>query len=168
MNNRQKIFVEEYLTSFNATDAARKAGYSEKTAYSIGQENLKKPEIADAIQARLDEKHMGADEVLTRLAEQARASFEDFLNDEGELDLLKARAAGKLHLVKKISCGRHGTTIELYDAQAAQALIGRAHKLFVDRSENVNRNTTIEVVEEIVDVQTDDPAAPGTGSVPAE
>ena len=42
---KQKRFCEEYAISGNATDAAKKAGYSEKTAYSIGTENLKKPEI---------------------------------------------------------------------------------------------------------------------------
>jgi len=168
MNNRQKIFVEEYLKSFNAADAARKAGYSERTARAIGAENLTKPDIAAAIRARLDERAMSADEVLDRLADQARNSIDDFLDDDGRLDLLKARAAGKLHLVKKLSSTQQGTTIELYDAQAALALLGRTHKLFVDRSENVNRNTTIEVVEEIVDVETDDPAAPGASGVPAE
>ena len=39
------LFVAEYLTDFNATRAAMAAGYSKKTAYSIGWENLRKPEI---------------------------------------------------------------------------------------------------------------------------
>lgn len=39
---KQKRFVEEYLVDCNATQAAIRAGYSPKTAYSIGQENLKK------------------------------------------------------------------------------------------------------------------------------
>lgn len=46
---KQQRFVEEYVVDFNATQAAIRAGYSEKTAYSIGDENLKKPEIAAAI-----------------------------------------------------------------------------------------------------------------------
>lgn len=45
LNERQKAFCEYYAASFNATESAKKAGYSQKTAYSIGQENLKKPEI---------------------------------------------------------------------------------------------------------------------------
>lgn len=48
---KQERFVEEYLIDLNATQAARRAGYSEKTAYSIGQENLKKPEIEAALDA---------------------------------------------------------------------------------------------------------------------
>lgn len=49
LNPKQQRFVAEYLTDLNATQAAIRAGYSEKTAYSIGAENLKKPEIAAAI-----------------------------------------------------------------------------------------------------------------------
>ena len=42
---KQKRFCEEYAISGNATDAAKKAGYSEKTARTIGAENLTKPDI---------------------------------------------------------------------------------------------------------------------------
>lgn len=41
MTEKQKLFCEEYLIDLNATQAALRAGYSEKTAYSIGNENLK-------------------------------------------------------------------------------------------------------------------------------
>ena len=56
MTEKQKLFCEEYLISLNATQAAIKAVYSKKTAYSIGNENLKKPEIQEYIQKRLKEK----------------------------------------------------------------------------------------------------------------
>lgn len=46
---QQRLFVAEYLKDNNATQAAIPAGYSEKTAYSIGQLLLKKVEIAQAI-----------------------------------------------------------------------------------------------------------------------
>lgn len=50
LTGKQKRFVEEYkVNGGNATQAAIKAGYSEKTAYSIGEENLRKPEIRDAL-----------------------------------------------------------------------------------------------------------------------
>ena len=42
---KQQRFIDEYLVDLNATQAAIRAGYSAKTAYSIGIENLKKPEI---------------------------------------------------------------------------------------------------------------------------
>lgn len=50
LTDKQKRFIEEYLVDLNATQAAIRAGYSEKTAYSIGEENLKKPEIKRAIE----------------------------------------------------------------------------------------------------------------------
>lgn len=56
---KQQRFVEEYLIDLNATQAAIRAGYSEKTAKEIGSENLTKPNIAKAIeeaQAKLSER----------------------------------------------------------------------------------------------------------------
>ena len=52
---KQQRFADEYIISGNATDAAIKAGYSKKTAYSIGIENLKKPEIKKLINEKLKE-----------------------------------------------------------------------------------------------------------------
>src|SRR5690606_31258915 len=70
-------------------------------------ETLRKPEVEAAVQQRLQEKAMLADEVLMRLAEQARANIGDFLSrgqDDGPLliDLDQAALLGKLHLVKKV------------------------------------------------------------------
>ena len=48
---KQQRFVEEYLIDLNATQAAIRAGYSEKTAQQMWSENLLKPVIADAIKA---------------------------------------------------------------------------------------------------------------------
>ena len=53
MNPKQKIFCDEYLVSLNATEAAIKAGYSKKTARSIGQENLTKPDIKKYIKTNI-------------------------------------------------------------------------------------------------------------------
>jgi len=47
---KQKIFCEEYVIDWNATRAAIKAGYSEKTASEMGYENLKKPHLAQYIE----------------------------------------------------------------------------------------------------------------------
>lgn len=46
LTGKQKRFCEEYIIDFNGTRAAKEAGYSEDTAYSIASENLRKPEIA--------------------------------------------------------------------------------------------------------------------------
>ena len=54
MTKKQKRFCDEYLIDCNATQAAIRAGYSEKTAYSIGVENLKKPEIKSYIEQELE------------------------------------------------------------------------------------------------------------------
>lgn len=51
---KQERFVQEYLVDLNATAAAKRAGYSEKTAYAIGQQNLRKLEIQTAIQEAKD------------------------------------------------------------------------------------------------------------------
>jgi phage terminase small subunit len=72
MTPKQQRFVDEYLVDLNATQAAIRAGYSAKTAYSIGEENLRKPEIAEALEKAMDERSartkITADQVLTELA----------------------------------------------------------------------------------------------------
>lgn len=84
LTDKQTAFVNEYLHDFNATQAAIRAGYSQKTAYSIGQENLRKPDISAAIKERVTERAMGADEVLIRLSEQARGDLGIFFKSVEE------------------------------------------------------------------------------------
>lgn len=57
MTPRQQKFCDEYLISGNATDAAIKAGYSPKAAYSMGNENLNKPELKAYIETELNKIH---------------------------------------------------------------------------------------------------------------
>ncbi len=52
LSQKQERFVDLYAISGNSTDAARLAGYSTKTARVIGQENLLKPAIKEALEAR--------------------------------------------------------------------------------------------------------------------
>lgn len=52
---KQQKFANEYIKSGNATEAAIKAGYSKKTARSIGQENLTKPDIINYVRKRMKE-----------------------------------------------------------------------------------------------------------------
>jgi phage terminase small subunit len=78
LTNKQQRFVEEYLVDCNATQAAIRSGYSAKTAGAIGEENLKKPEIADAIAERrklLSEKLEITQEMV--IAELAKIGFSD-------------------------------------------------------------------------------------------
>lgn len=52
LTDKQRRFVSEYLIDLNATQAAIRAGYSEKTAQQIGTENLSKPVIQAEIKKR--------------------------------------------------------------------------------------------------------------------
>lgn len=145
LTNRQKLFVEEYLICWNATQAAVRAGYSPKTARVMGQENLHKPAIAARIEARLKEKTLSADEVLARLSDQATMDMGEFLSvvetKRGKrvtrklaVDPLKVVDSGKTHLIKKIVITAGRMELELYDGQAALVQLGRYHKLFTDRT----------------------------------
>ena len=103
MNIRQKRFIESYIQTGNASEAARRAGYSARSAYSIGEENLKKPEICAAIAARLqeleDEQTANTQEVLKHLTRVLRGlekettitqSGKEFITPVKEFDRLKA------------------------------------------------------------------------------
>lgn len=89
MTPKQERFVSEYLIDLNATQAAMRAGYSEKTAGQIGDENLKKPEIAKAIAASLEQRSdrtkVDADWLLLRLAQEAQADVADLYDENGHL-----------------------------------------------------------------------------------
>ena len=80
MNERQKHFADEYIISKNATQSAIKAGYSEKTARSIGQKLLTKVDISEYIQKRtqelFDERSMTIAEALAISASIARGDVQ--------------------------------------------------------------------------------------------
>lgn len=132
--DKQQAFIEAYLTcGFNASEAARRAGYAKPGQQ--GHRLLKNVEIAAAVRQGLADRAMSADEVLARLAEQARGTMDDFLDDAGDIDLTRARERGKLHLLKSRSATKEGERIELYSAQAALELLAKHHGLLVDRTE---------------------------------
>lgn len=148
LTNLQKEFINQYfLCSRNATEAVVKAGYkvnNRATAAAIGYENLRKPQISEAIEARLNESAMGAAEVLYLLSEHARGDLNDFLDKRGNPSLSRARSRGKVHLIKKFKVKTMmigedttivETEVELYDAQSALVQLGRYHKLFTDKVE---------------------------------
>ena len=72
LTTKQKAFVEAYLETFNGTQAARRAKYKgdDNTLAVVAYENLRKPKIREAIDDRLSEMAMSANEVLARLARQ--------------------------------------------------------------------------------------------------
>lgn len=158
LTGKQQQFVNEYLRCFNATEAARRAGYSERTARAIGAENLTKPDILAAIKERLNERAMLADEVLMRLSEHARSDIGHFLyqDENGDIRITLCDADGNLksevRLIKKVTQRKLVRTskdaveeettlaLELYDAQAALVHLGKHHKLFVDRTEHTGKD----------------------------
>ncbi len=102
---RQSAFVDFFIgaANFHATNAAISAGYSKKTAYSIGSENLKKPEIDAQIKIRLAERTMGESEILARLTEHGRGSLTDVLDEKGRFSLSEAKKTGKDRLLKELT-----------------------------------------------------------------
>ncbi|MCP1288321.1 terminase small subunit [Mammaliicoccus sciuri] len=90
---KQQKFVDEYLISGNATDAAIKAGYSKKSARQVATENLSKPYISEYINERLQEvkndKLMSIEEAMLISSSLARGEVQkaytkihDHLKDE--------------------------------------------------------------------------------------
>jgi len=166
--NKQQAFIYEYLKDFNATRAALDAGYSKKTAYSIGQENLKKPEIAEAIRQEIESRSMSADEVLTRLSDIARGDITNLMDVSTmgfNINLITKDEDGnnvinpKSKLIKKIkqkvttylAKKEDGedkeiveTEIELYSAHEALRDLGKHLGIFKDeKPEPPNVNVTI-------------------------
>ncbi|MCG0567637.1 terminase small subunit [Lactiplantibacillus plantarum] len=78
---KQQRFADEYIKSGNAADAARKAGYSNRSARSVGQENLTKPDIKQYIDERMAEiaskRIMDATEAVELLTSIARGETKE-------------------------------------------------------------------------------------------
>jgi phage terminase small subunit len=154
LTDKQKAFVEEYLIDLNATQAAIRAGYSEKTARQVGNENLTKPDVADAIAAAQAERsqrtEVSADRVLLELA---RISFSDamrhyVIDEEGNVQLAEGAPEGATAAVSSIKrksrtvTNKQGDTetfveteIRLWDKNTAIANAGKHLGMFVDRHE---------------------------------
>lgn len=81
LTEKQNRFVDYYIETGNKTEAAKKAGYSEKRAAEIGAENYRKPHIKAAIDVRLaemDAKRMAsAEEVMQFLTTVMRGELEE-------------------------------------------------------------------------------------------
>ena len=130
---KQRAFIDEYLIDFNATQAAIRAGYSEKTARQIGSKLLSIIDIKQEIKQRLDERAMSADEAIDRLTEMARGSLDEFYvwgeeSNRPYFDLRAAKEAGKFHLIKKLKRDSSGKVeIELHDPKDAIDKLLKVH-----------------------------------------
>ena len=118
---KQKKFADEYIITGNATESAIKAGYSKKTARSIGQENLTKPDIKNYIDERLaeldSEKVADQKEVLQYLTSVMRGKETE--------QILRGMGEGYQQLID----------IEVGATQRIRAaeLIGKRHSMWTDK-----------------------------------
>ena len=121
MNARQKRFCDEYLIDCNAKQAAIRAGYSPKTAYSIGNENLNKPELKDYIDEQLEKIHSAkiadAEEVMKYLTSVMRGEHTE--------QVLKLIGEG-VQTVTDID-------VSAKERLKAAELIGKRYGLFTDK-----------------------------------
>ena len=121
LTDKQKRFIQEYLIRLNATEAARKAGYSEKVASAIGFENLKKPKIKEAIA-----------EVLSAVSSEKTASIEEILEfltavmrGEHTEETLIFVGNGEQKLINK--------QVSAKERLKAAELLGKRYGLFTDK-----------------------------------
>ena len=132
LSPKQRAFIEAYLKEWNASEAARQAGYTGK-ANVVGPRLLANVSIQAAIEKRLSENKMSSNEVLSRLAEQARGEHGKYLLPSGTVNFAALIADGKGHLVKGIKQTRYGLDVDFYDAQAANIWTGKHLGLFKER-----------------------------------
>jgi len=89
MTSRQLRFAEEYLVDLNATQAARRAGYSPKTAVDIGRQLLRKAPVAARIQDAMAERsartEITQDRVIKEVARLAFLDIRKAFNTDGTL-----------------------------------------------------------------------------------
>ena len=123
MNAKQEMFVNEYLIDYNATKAAIRAGYSEKTAYSIGQRLLKNVEVKKSIKEQREK--IQNDNIAT--AKDVEEFLSLAMNDEIEEEQILMSPNGDVcRVVKKLS-GK--------DRIKAAELMGKRHALFTDKQD---------------------------------
>ena len=126
LTNKQRVWLEHYLTCWNASEAAREAAY--ERPHQSGYENLSKPYIKERIRRRLAARHITAEEVIAWLSDQARGDIGDFFTEGGRFPILdweKIFEKGLTHLIKSITPTKWGTKIELYSSKDALELLAK-------------------------------------------
>lgn len=155
LSNKQQVFISEYIKCWNASEAARRAGYNGKSNV-IGSQLLANLSISEAIQARVDEIKMSADEVLVRLTNMARANISDFAHIQTDSDLGNLGDAGQVikKFKRKITRDKNGSEfeeieLELYPADVNLERVGKVHGLFTDRIEHTGKDGGPIIITEI-------------------
>lgn len=150
--DKQAAFIDEYLVDMNASAAARRAGYSEKTSDVIGHENLNKPKIAraifEAMQERSKRTQVTADQVVKELARVGFADIRELVKWSEERtafvpsrDLTEDQAAAVSEVQSETTTSeRDDGTVETrlklklktYDKLSALEKLGKHLGLFTD------------------------------------
>lgn len=146
---RQRRFVEAYLQTWNASEAARRAGYK-GDANTIGPRLLADVGIINRVKVRMTELAMQTEEVMQRFTQQAELNPSEFFTFDpmtGEMTGINWQVfREKGHLVKKLSYDRKGRPVlEFHDSQAALNQIGKAHGMFIERVDSTQHVDTTEV-----------------------
>ena len=135
---KQQRFCDEYLIDLNATQAAIRAGYSEKTAAVIATENLRKPNISEYIEKRMAEKNKeliaDQDEVMKYLTAVMRRQLTDSivvtLNRETSKYVPDENGTMRKQTVKEEVPQIVKIPAQLKDANKAAELLGKAYGAF--------------------------------------
>jgi len=140
-------FVDEYLKTFNASEAYRKAGYKGKDPNVLGPQILANPKVQERIRAALKASEIDSRRVLKELVYLALSNPQDlFTNNQlkniSDLDETTARAISSIEVVELFE-GRGEEKkkigelkkIKFWDKPKALELIGRHLAMFVDRKE---------------------------------
>lgn len=133
---KQQRFISEYLIDLNATQAAIRAGYSEKTAPWIGAENLRKPQIQAELQKRQKKTEakleISQERIIQELASIAFANGADFAEviELGGLQTVAFKTTKELPPEKQaaiasIKSGSSGMEVKTYDKLRAMELLGK-------------------------------------------
>lgn len=158
MTAKQRRFCDEYLIDLNATQAAIRAGYSQKTARAIGCENLMKPDIKEYIEKRMAEKEAAlvADqtEVMKYLTSVMRREYhENVVVTVSEKETKYApdeNGTMRKQTIEKETPQIVEIPARLSDSNKAAELLGRAYGIYSDRVEqdiDMDLNITIDYGE---------------------
>jgi phage terminase small subunit len=159
LTDKQRQFCEEYLIDLNATQAAIRAGYSEKTANRIASENLSKPDIQghlQQLQKKLQEKTgITQERVLSEYAKIAFFDIRKAYTVDGGLknihdfdDDVAGAIVGIESYDEKIEDVTIGTTkkIKIADKKGALDSLAKHLGMFEKDNEQQNKNITVNIV----------------------
>ena len=147
LTDKQKRFVDEYLVDLNATQAAIRAGYSEKTAYRIGAELLQKTSVSGHITKRMKDREkrteITQDRVLKEIADIAFDDIRNYLrfytdeNGDVRTVIKDSDTIDNTKNISEVSCGKDGAfKFKLYCKDNALNMLGKHLGMFTDKVEH--------------------------------